>query len=106
MSAREIGPDTSVSLLDAVDHLLNRGAVLVGETTLSLAGVDLVYVGLNLLVTSVQTLSESQALPSLVAPAAPRHNRQASPDDEPGATRPADRRFAPWPQSTVASDAV
>jgi hypothetical protein len=49
-----------VALVDAVDHLLNRGVVLVGETTLSLAGVDLVYLGLNLLVSSVETLREPE----------------------------------------------
>lgn len=47
-----------LALVDAVDHLLNRGVVLVGQTTLSLAGVDLVYLGLNLLVSSVETLHE------------------------------------------------
>src|SRR5438105_4994441 len=45
-----------LALVDAVDHLLNRGAVLVGDATLSLAGVDLVYVGLSVLVSSVETL--------------------------------------------------
>jgi hypothetical protein len=45
-----------LALVDAVDHLLNRGAVLVGEATVSLAGVDLVYLGLNVLVSSVETL--------------------------------------------------
>jgi len=47
-----------VSLVDAVDHLLNRGAVLSGDATLSIAGIDLVYVGLNLLVSSVETLEQ------------------------------------------------
>ena len=47
-----------LSLVEAVDHLLNRGVVLVGSTTLSLAGVDLVYVGLNLLVSSVESLRQ------------------------------------------------
>jgi hypothetical protein len=49
-----------LALVDAVDHLLNRGVVLTGETTLSLAGVDLVYLGLNLLVASVQTLEQGR----------------------------------------------
>ena len=37
------------SLLDLVDNLLNQGVVLTGELTLSLAGVDLVYARLSLL---------------------------------------------------------
>jgi hypothetical protein len=45
-----------LGLVDAVDHLLNRGAVVLGEATVSLGGVELIYVGLNLLVTSVETL--------------------------------------------------
>jgi len=50
-----------LALVDAVDHLLNRGAVLVGEATVSLAGVDLVYLGLNVLVSSVETLRRERA---------------------------------------------
>ena len=47
------------TLVDALDHLLNRGAVLVGEAVISLADVELVYVGLNLLVSSVETLRQA-----------------------------------------------
>ncbi|HEX5414164.1 MAG TPA: gas vesicle protein, partial [Chloroflexota bacterium] len=57
------------TLVDAVDHLLNRGAVLVGEATISLAGVELIYVGLNLLVSSVETLRE--AAPGVASPPRP-----------------------------------
>jgi hypothetical protein len=37
------------SLLELVDHLLNQGVVLNGELVLGLAGVDLVYARLSLL---------------------------------------------------------
>ncbi len=47
-----------LGLVDAVDHLLNRGAVVVGDATLSLAGVDLIYLGLVLVVSSVETLRQ------------------------------------------------
>jgi hypothetical protein len=50
--------------VDAVDYLLNRGAVLVGEARLSLAEVDLVYVGLNLVVTAIETLPERASGPA------------------------------------------
>ena len=49
------------SLADALDHLLDRGAVLTGEAMLSLAGVDLVYLGLNLVIGSVETLRRQGA---------------------------------------------
>src|SRR5229473_8285579 len=40
------GPD-EMSLLELADRLLNRGVVLTGEATISVAGVDLIYLGLN-----------------------------------------------------------
>lgn len=44
-----------VSLLDVLDHVLNAGVVIHGSLVISLAGVDLVYVGLNVVLTSVET---------------------------------------------------
>jgi hypothetical protein len=43
------------TLLDIVDHVLNAGVVLHGSIVISLAGVDLVYLGLNAVLTSVDT---------------------------------------------------
>jgi len=45
-----------VTLLELVDRVLSKGVVLTGDVTLSVAGVDLVYLGLRLLLTSVSTL--------------------------------------------------
>jgi gas vesicle structural protein len=47
-----------VTLLELVDRVLNKGVVLRGDITLSVADVDLVYVGLNVLLASVATLEE------------------------------------------------
>jgi len=47
-----------VTLLELVDRVLNKGVVLTGDITLSVADVDLVYVGLRLLLTSVSTLEQ------------------------------------------------
>jgi gas vesicle structural protein len=44
-----------MSLLDILDHVLNQGVVLRGNLIISLAGVDLVYVGLDVILTSVET---------------------------------------------------
>lgn len=38
---------TDVSLLDTVDHLLNKGLVLTGEVVIGLAGIDLIYLQLS-----------------------------------------------------------
>jgi hypothetical protein len=54
---RIVDPDSpdELSLLDILDHVLNSGIVVHGSLVISLAGVDLVYVGLNAVVTSVET---------------------------------------------------
>jgi gas vesicle structural protein len=48
-----------VTLLELVDRVLNKGVVLTGDITLSVANVDLVYVGLRVLLASVSTLEQS-----------------------------------------------
>ena len=47
-----------LSLLETLDHVLNRGLVIAGEITISVADVDLVFLGLNVLVSSVETANE------------------------------------------------
>jgi hypothetical protein len=44
-----------VSLCEALDRILNKGAVISGELTISVANVDLLYLSLQLVVTSVET---------------------------------------------------
>jgi len=44
-----------LSVLDIVDHVLNTGVVVRGSLVISLAGVDLVYLGLDVVLTSVET---------------------------------------------------
>jgi hypothetical protein len=61
-------PD-EVSLLELADRLLNRGVVLSGEATISVAGVDLIYLGLNVVLTAAENLKKK---PIRGAPAAPR----------------------------------
>lgn len=56
-----VSANERVGLVDAVDHLLNRGAVLAGEATISIAGVDLVYMGLKVLLSSVENLPQGEA---------------------------------------------
>ena len=48
-----------VSLCETLDRVLNKGAVVVGELTISVANVDLVYLGLQLVLTSIETARQS-----------------------------------------------
>ena len=47
--------DDQLSLLDVLDHVLNQGIVIRGSVVISLAGVDLVYLGVDAILTSVET---------------------------------------------------
>ncbi len=44
-----------MSLVDILDHVLNQGVIVRGNLVISLAGVDLVYVGLDVILTSIET---------------------------------------------------
>jgi hypothetical protein len=48
--------ELDVPLVELVDRLLNRGVVLTGEVTISVAGVDLIYLGLSVVLSSVDTI--------------------------------------------------
>ena len=51
----DTSPGDETSLLDILDHVLNAGVVIRGNLVISLAGVDLVYLGLDVILTSVET---------------------------------------------------
>ena len=48
--------DNQLSLLDTLDHLLDRGVIIAGEAVISIGSVDLLYLGLNIVLASVDTI--------------------------------------------------
>ena len=56
--AGEEWENTDLSLLETLDHVLNRGLVIAGEITIAVADIDLIFVGLNVMVSSVETANE------------------------------------------------
>lgn len=44
-----------VSLCEALDRILNKGAVVVADLTISVADIDLIFINLQALITSVET---------------------------------------------------
>jgi hypothetical protein len=59
-----------MSLLELADRLLNRGVVITGEAVISVAGVDLIYLGLNVVLSAVENM-----MPSPRDAAAPARDR-------------------------------
>lgn len=49
--------DSELSLLETLDHVLDRGVVIAGEITISVADIDLIFVGLNVLLGSVEAMN-------------------------------------------------
>lgn len=51
--------DEELSLLETLDHVLDRGLVIAGEVTIAVADIDLIYLGLNLLLGSVESVNRA-----------------------------------------------
>ena len=51
------------SLLELVDHLLNQGVVLTGDVVLGLAGVDLVYLRLSVVLCAADRILSQREEP-------------------------------------------
>ena len=57
--------EQEVALVDLVDRLLGGGVVIAGDITLAVADVDLVYVQLRALISSVATAEDKGLLPQM-----------------------------------------
>jgi len=57
--------EREVALVDLVDRLLGGGVVIAGDITLAVADVDLVYVQLRALISSVATAQDKGLLPPM-----------------------------------------
>lgn len=53
-----IGADKEVTLLELLDRMIDRGVVLTGDVTISIADVDLISVALNVVLASVERMAE------------------------------------------------
>ena len=64
MSTLAVSPDLDdtrhISLCETLDRLLNTGVVVAGEAVISVADIELIYLNLQLMVTSVSTIRRLQ----------------------------------------------
>lgn len=54
--------EQEISLVDLVDHVLNKGIVLVGQATIAIADIDLIYLGLNVVLASVEAAKRTRGV--------------------------------------------
>jgi len=52
-----------VTLLEILDRALDKGVVVSGDIVISVADVDLIYVGLKVLLSSVETMEKLRGAP-------------------------------------------
>lgn len=53
----------NVTLLEVLDRVLNKGVVISGDVVISVADVDLIYLGLKVLLSSVETMEKLRGSP-------------------------------------------
>lgn len=51
-----------LALVELVNRVLDKGVVVTGEVTISIGGVDLLFLGLQLVLSSVETLERAEGL--------------------------------------------
>ncbi len=61
MSSGPLERHRDVTLLEVVDRVIDKGVVLTGDITLSVADIDLVYLGVRLLLASQDTAQRLRA---------------------------------------------
>ena len=54
MSSKELSP-RQLTIVDLVDRILDKGVVLTGDITISIVGVDLLSLKINLVIASLET---------------------------------------------------
>jgi gas vesicle structural protein len=50
-----------ITILEVLDRVLNKGVILTGDIVISVADVDLVYLGVKLMLSSVETMEQLKA---------------------------------------------
>jgi len=56
-----------ISLCETLDRVLNKGVVVAGEVIISVAGIDLIYLNLRLLLTNVGVVESNRREAAMIA---------------------------------------
>jgi len=58
-----VAKSKEVTLLEILDRVLEKGVVISGDVVISVADVDLIYLGLKVLLSSVETMEKLRGAP-------------------------------------------
>ena len=60
-----IDQSKDITILELLDRVLNKGVILTGDLVISVADIDLVYVGVKLMLSSVETMEQLKNVRSI-----------------------------------------
>ena len=58
-----VAKSKDVTLLEILDRVLDKGVIISGDIVISVADVDLIYLGLKVLLSSVETMEKLRGAP-------------------------------------------
>jgi hypothetical protein len=58
-----IQPSKDVTLVEVLDRVLDKGVVVSGDIVISVADIDLIYIGVKVLISSVETMERLRGAP-------------------------------------------
>jgi gas vesicle structural protein len=61
MNNNVVDQSKDITILELLDRVLNKGVILTGDIVISVADVDLVYLGLKLMLCSVENMEQLKA---------------------------------------------
>ncbi|MDP2339285.1 MAG: gas vesicle protein [Bacteroidota bacterium] len=60
-----IDQSKDITILELLDRVLNKGVILTGDLVISVADIDLVYLGVKLMLSSVETMEQLKNVRSI-----------------------------------------
>ncbi len=58
MTDNVIDRSKDITILEVLDRVLNKGVIITGDLVISVADIDLVYLGVKLMLSSVETMEQ------------------------------------------------
>ena len=59
----EVTKSKDVAVVEVLDKVLDKGAVVAGDIVISVGDIDLVYIGLKVMISSVETMERLRGAP-------------------------------------------
>ena len=59
----QLSAEDELTLAELVNRVLDRGAIIAGDVVISVAGIDLIYVGLQVAIAAAETANRPRLLP-------------------------------------------